>query len=53
MATVTFFFRKDENGSGVSSVVTKDNDDSEPTNNIFEFIKTYPMFMLFLLGAAL
>lgn len=53
MATVTFFFRKDENGSGVSSVVTKANDDSEPTNNIFEFIKTYPMFMLFLLGAAL
>lgn len=50
MAVITFFFRKDSDGK---KTPLDNGCEIEPTNNIFEFIRTYPTFMLFLLGAAL
>ncbi|MCR5107159.1 MAG: MFS transporter [Lachnospiraceae bacterium] len=45
-----YFFKKPE--SAAVSEISEDNGDTPVAhNNVFDFIRTYPMFMLFVLGA--
>ncbi len=54
LCIMTYFFKLPDNCSDCASIKDVDLQDSEevPTNNFFDFVKTYPMFMLFLLGSA-
>ncbi|MCR4677471.1 MAG: MFS transporter [Lachnospiraceae bacterium] len=51
MFAVVFFFRLPDN-AGVSASKKAEAEDDAPTNNFIEFVKKYPMFMLFMLGVS-
>lgn len=53
LALITFFFKKDDKALLSVQETEASDEDMVPTNNFFEFVKKYPLFMLFLLGAAL
>lgn len=48
---VVFFFKLPEGAKAVNAGASEDSEEA-PTNNIIEFIKKYPRYMLFLLGVA-
>ena len=53
MAMVVFFFRLPDDGVNVSLEKKEFPKGEEPSNNIFEFIRRYPFFVLFALATAL
>ena len=50
LCIATFFFKLPEEGKEKLSEIKKEG--SAPNNNFVDFVKTYPMFTLFLLGVA-
>lgn len=54
MFVAVFTFKLEGNAQSSSDSVNSSEDTGdEPTNNFFDFVRKYPAFMLFLLGAAL
>ncbi|MBR6307578.1 MAG: MFS transporter [Lachnospiraceae bacterium] len=51
MFAVVFFFRLPED-AGVSKADTAEKEEDAPTNNFIDFVRKYPMFMLFMLGVS-
>lgn len=50
LSVATFFFKLPKEGE--DKLAAKKSEGSAPNNNFIDFVKTYPMFTLFLLGVA-
>ena len=52
MAVAAYTFKMPQGATLIVEEGSKGDSDEAPTDNFFEFIKTYPSFMIFLLGVA-
>lgn len=52
MAVAAYTFKMPQGATLIVEEGSKRDSDEAPTDNFFEFIKTYPSFMIFLLGVA-